>query len=560
MKEARSNEPVKRPQTSSGEFITIIAIILIWLTMVAFSKPVGNFPLNDDWSYGRAVKTLLQQGRPEIIDIVTMTLIAQVYWGALFCLPFGFSFTALRISTLTLGLVGVIATYLMLRELGTRKTTPLIGALVLATNPIYFALSNTFMTDVPFLSVTILALLAWTRVLKRPSVTTIAVATLLACIAILIRQTALALPIAFFISYIVKRGPRIRTLSVASLPAIATISVYLGYMKWLDAVQGIPQFYIEQNRWMLSFIKGGWPNMVSGLGSVALNCTIYLGWFLFPMLLMVPARNRREIIFTTAIGLLLTAGVFHAGRLMPLKGEPTGDIITKMGIGPLTLWDTFVLKQDSLTPIPLFVWVLVTAFGVIGGSILIHEVISSLYMLVRHSKRNNLQGYSTHALLLTTLVIALSPAVLMRTHGYFDRYFLPGVPLLAGYLMYHWYHSGSLRPSRLSTAIALLLLAISGFFSVALTHDYLAWNRARWTALEHMINKENVQPSDIDGGLEFNFWHNYDPFHWNAWGLVNDDYRIAFSPLEGHEVISTYSFSRWLPPERAEIFVLRKVY
>jgi hypothetical protein len=36
-----------------------------------------------------------------------MTRVFQIVWGALFCFPFGFSYTALRISTLTLGLVGV---------------------------------------------------------------------------------------------------------------------------------------------------------------------------------------------------------------------------------------------------------------------------------------------------------------------------------------------------------------------------------------------------------------------------------------------------------------------
>jgi hypothetical protein len=37
-----------------------------------------------------------------------------MFWGALFCLSTGFSFTAARISTLVLGLLGLVGMYGML--------------------------------------------------------------------------------------------------------------------------------------------------------------------------------------------------------------------------------------------------------------------------------------------------------------------------------------------------------------------------------------------------------------------------------------------------------------
>jgi hypothetical protein len=49
----------------------------------------------DDWSYARAVQSLIQNGRLELTGFTSMPLIAHVFWGALFCFPFGFSFTAL---------------------------------------------------------------------------------------------------------------------------------------------------------------------------------------------------------------------------------------------------------------------------------------------------------------------------------------------------------------------------------------------------------------------------------------------------------------------------------
>ncbi len=83
-----------------------------------------------------------------------MPLLTHVLWGSLFCIPFGFSFTALRFSTLTLGLIGILGTYFLLREVKSDRYIAFMGAMLLASNPIYVALSNTFMTDVPFTAFT----------------------------------------------------------------------------------------------------------------------------------------------------------------------------------------------------------------------------------------------------------------------------------------------------------------------------------------------------------------------------------------------------------------------
>jgi len=135
-----------------------LSLIFIWIIMISVINPMGDFPLNDDWSYGRAVKTLLEKGRLQFTDWTGMTLIAQVLWGYLFCLPLGFSFTALRISTLTLGMAGILGTYGLLKESGTGPRTAFLGAMVMAVNPLYYSLSFTFMTDIPFFTLGMLSL------------------------------------------------------------------------------------------------------------------------------------------------------------------------------------------------------------------------------------------------------------------------------------------------------------------------------------------------------------------------------------------------------------------
>jgi len=116
-----------------------------------------------------ASRRLLEQGQLRFSDWTGPNLFGQVLWGSLFCLPFGFSFTALRLSTAVLGLVGVLATYGILRELKTSREIAAIAALILASSPIYFVLSLTFMTDVPFTAFAIASIYFFIRGMRTES-------------------------------------------------------------------------------------------------------------------------------------------------------------------------------------------------------------------------------------------------------------------------------------------------------------------------------------------------------------------------------------------------------
>jgi hypothetical protein len=85
----------------SKSVVIRIAASCVWLLMVLLVNPAGELLLNDDWSSSRTVPSLVEHGRLECTGFTSRPLIAQVLWSALFCLPFGFSSTALRVSTLT---------------------------------------------------------------------------------------------------------------------------------------------------------------------------------------------------------------------------------------------------------------------------------------------------------------------------------------------------------------------------------------------------------------------------------------------------------------------------
>src|ERR1041384_3492324 len=83
------------------------ALVFLFAICETFVMPLGNFPLNDDWSYANSVKILSENGRIDIGAWPSMTLLTHIVYGYLFTSLFGFSFSVLRLSTLLSALAGI---------------------------------------------------------------------------------------------------------------------------------------------------------------------------------------------------------------------------------------------------------------------------------------------------------------------------------------------------------------------------------------------------------------------------------------------------------------------
>jgi hypothetical protein len=120
---------------SGGTVIDLVIVALLWTLAVIIAQPIGEFPLNDDWSFGMTVKRLVEGLGYQPGKWGEMTLFSQALWGALFCIPHGFSFTALRFSTLVLSLTSAFAMYGLIRQLQGPRLLALVCALTLVFNP-----------------------------------------------------------------------------------------------------------------------------------------------------------------------------------------------------------------------------------------------------------------------------------------------------------------------------------------------------------------------------------------------------------------------------------------
>src|SRR5439155_5147963 len=182
-------------------------LMLAMACLVAVVPPAGEFPINDDWDFARIVQTLVERGTLEFSAWTAASVVAQIYWGAVFVKLFGFSHTVLRVSTLILAAFGTLGFYVLLRQ-SLDRLSSLLGALLLLFNPLYVYLSYSFLTDVPFLALSIWALVCYGRALRAgaPRLRWLVAGSTIAAAAYLIRQTGVALPVAVLVALLLTRG------------------------------------------------------------------------------------------------------------------------------------------------------------------------------------------------------------------------------------------------------------------------------------------------------------------------------------------------------------------
>jgi 4-amino-4-deoxy-L-arabinose transferase-like glycosyltransferase len=179
--------------SSRGARGVLVGMTGVMLAMTWLASALVEVPLIDDWTYAWSVEHFLQTGELRMLEWSAHYPLAPILWGALFSRLLGFSFAVLRLSTVVLAWAGLLAFYGTLRELGIRPLRAGLGTLLLWCNPVFFVLSHSFMTDVPFVSLMNAALLGYVRWIKHGRTWDLGLGSVLALLAFLIRQLGAAL-------------------------------------------------------------------------------------------------------------------------------------------------------------------------------------------------------------------------------------------------------------------------------------------------------------------------------------------------------------------------------
>jgi Dolichyl-phosphate-mannose-protein mannosyltransferase len=462
----------------SREWPAVLAIAAAFGAAWLLVGASADVPVIDDWVYAWSVEHLLTAGRLKVLDISAFYPIAQILWGAFFGRMAGFSFVALRLSTVTLSALGCAAVYLTLRELGCRRSTAILGAFALAFDPVYFALSFSFMTDVPFVSVSTMAMYWYVRAIRRDETTAVYAGCACALAAFLIRPIGIVLPLTMAPDLIRRRNwrtalacgtPLIITLMTMSALQIALPRLF-GPLDWA----AIRRDYL---RWwftvpMASYLR--WNIEV-----------VFVSVFPFAPLLLACISDRRRAIAAGALAFLIAIACRAAlgSFVMPLLNGQTWSL---HDIGARMMFDgPIVLSGWTTRLVPL-----VKSAGAMAVAALI-------VIAIPRWRRPWTRGETVIVTLALLQLVSINALWLFN-----DRYYLVLGPVLA--VLVAQALDGSDRAQWVASAFVILWagIAISG------TRDMLAVNEAAAKAARE-LESEGIPPWEIDAGYANNGWRLY---------------------------------------------------
>jgi hypothetical protein len=565
---AMVEKPIPGLASFAARLAPSIILTVAWVAMAVVADPVGDFSLNDDWAFGLPVKVPVENRAIRFTFWQSMTLIAQVFWGTLFCLPRGFSFNALRFSSLAAGLIGILGLHGFLRHNRAGSLVALIGAIVLVVNPLYFGLSCTFMTDAPFTALMIVSIALLCLGLDTGRDREIWIGLAIAFAALFVRQLALAIFLGFVVASPLRLGFGRRWLILAVLPTLAAFASLSIYARVLHAFGRLPRMYFDNGESLMHVLSDLAHLHVGALRpmlSAAIVMIMLTGLFEMPLLALVAptllARGSRAarkgrlawlIVFTISA----TTAFAVTGNLIPM----TGNVFYEFKMGPLSL------PGDAPPGPPKAFWIGVTAFAATGVSLLLLVLFDLVASMVATRRDFGASGRRFQTVFLVATSVFYLGAVGLPYAFKFDRYVIPILGLFPS-LVVLIPEIELKRPSRLALATSLLITAAFAAYSVVTVHDYFAWNREGWASchdlMEGRLEDKKVASDDIDGGFEFNNQMANERGIYTAGAagyLVKNAerrrYAIAFRELPGFTVMEHRACRTWLPYSPREIWVL----
>jgi hypothetical protein len=524
-------------------------LVLLWIVMIFIVNPIGNFPLNDDWQYARPAMFLADKGYYFSPDGYSPIIVVQVLWGSLFCLPGGFSFTALRISVLVLGLIGVLTFYSLVNSISRNKHISFLGSLLLVANPIYFSLSNTFMTDVPFLAFAIISIYLFFKSLETSKPIFLIAATIAVVLATLIRQFGMVIPIAYFIASLFKQKPKPLQFVINILPTIVAFSAFKLTLIWLKHIGSEFHPYY------------GNGDLISNPGQYLFHAydrigiiLYYTGTFLLPFTIYQAGAFFKDLSIKKLLITVSLIFVSFPSLIYVWKRVPIENIINAGSIGPTTLREQHYWCMPRIDNIPHFS----SMFSLVGfiGSILlllqIGSVINKFYITYK-SRDTKIDAIRFIFIISCVGMYAL---LMFFPEFLFDRYLLIFTPLFFLFICKEPIITAMRLPAAIISSAFIVFFVL---FSSIGTHDYLAWNRSRWEAWNYAVDTLKVNPNHMDGGYECTGWvlgQGYEPITGRP--KYDNEYLLTFGEEPGYDMVKQFPFQNYFPHKIKTIWLVHR--
>jgi hypothetical protein len=548
--------------------------LALFAAAILVVDPRGNFPLDDDWDFALATWNFARDGVFRFTPYTAVSLRLQVLWGALWTLLFGESFTVLRASTLVLSCATIVVFHRFLRQLPLNSWWRTVALCSLIAHPIFFWSSFTYMTQVPYLFLSVVAMAAFHRGLRDESAGWMLAGAAAVIGSFFVRQTGVVNAVPPLVALLLM--PRVTRkksfMAIAATPILLFAVFYFGTTVLTPAEKE------------LSGHTAGIAATLEHAASYPLTNAAYGGLFVLPLLGAAwSARRRggrslwREALAALLCGLYVIwgltgalSGVFPSWALLLRHDILFGNILVNLGLGPLTLMDVEMLGLPGPGHVGVVACGAVTLLAALAGA--------AVCWLLGKGRQRSLP------FVLGVSHLIAATGILLASNLYFDRYALDStwtllflLPLVAKTSS----RGDAEKTSATSAApredvsedpelaagggagrrratlargrsewVIIVLLAGLFLFSVAATHDYLSWNRARLEAT-HWLRDHEVPLDDVNLGYEGNaFFRLYGAsavVQREEW-TVRNQYVVTFSLLPGYEETARFRYRRLLGP------------
>jgi hypothetical protein len=558
-------------ETALKKYGSLAAPVIFILFILTLAPWLYDFPLNDDWAYAIGVKNLLGQGTFALCDWAAATQLAHLLGGALFAKLFGFSFTILKTYTLTVSAGALFIFVKILEEFEIAPFDRNLAALVVALNPLFLVLANSFMTDMTYFFWMTASSYFYIRHLKTGRQAGLMAAGLCAAAACLTRQLGMTLPLAY--TLILARERKLNAGILFKTWIFPFIAV-AGYALWLKHVHGptwaSENYVFSATLHYLSatgmFILHSLHRLVAALLEIGLllfplaaGYLIYAGGYGRKAAKNAPhrkhgAQNRAGAEAASARPITLTAitwlalAVFAVFALYNKNLTFPENNFGFSGFGVLTLGGN-QFKPSSFFSSALF-WSLLTALAAISATAFVR------FSQITLAAKDPAAGF-----VFLSAVIHFGISILGAK--FFDRYLINFLPwfILAAVL--------AAKELKFSKPAAILALALMAALSWAGVKDYMQWNRAKWELAERP--RPDLKPGEIAAGFDHDAWYTYTvnmtylksfkPLkmigEWEWQSINNYKAMASFSPQTGLPILDQIEYTTPLSTQKGVIYLLR---
>lgn len=492
----------------------ICALVMAGCILLAW--PFLEMGFLDDWSYIKTTEVFARTGHFVYNGWATASLGWQVLWGALFIKIFGFSFVHVRLSTLPVAMASVYLFHQILVRFGISRGNAVFGGLCFALSPPFFAMSASFMTDVPGVFCTFLCLYFCQRAI---SATADRIALGWLCLAAVtnvaggtVRQTAWLGVLVIVPSALWLLRRRCVLLWGGTLIWLISAAGVFALMRWFDRQPWflpprIPAHFLAPAELRYTVLRE------AAHASQSLLCTLLL---LLPLLVawwpMARFEPRRRLLWLFAISSVLVTILLAEGT----KHGVLDYFLAPWLAGVLEYFATGYTVIPGSRPTSLGHWqrTVITAF-VLGTALVLFANLYSVLRNRRQLKKTDTAAWLRIFWLLIPFTVVYFGTLVIRgiSDPWFDRYLIPLEAVGIVFLLR--YYQDFIAACRGAThaafsigsfpAVSSLALLVFTYAAVAGTHDWFAVFRARLQAAEE-VRRAGVPRTAILGGFEYDGW------------------------------------------------------